>query len=506
MMIFPHIVSRIRWLRFRCSGLRVKPSGGGILLLMALAFFCSFCQGRNRLHLDEEALREELAAIPVASSAEGTVDTSRPKVPRQPIDRSVDASAPPVLIDLPSVEEASEMPGLSDVAHEVVYIKLQSGAMLLTDSMATLSFTMSGSSLICSNGVVVASFSMEGRFIERLASLGSEAVPPVPAEMFGSMAKDVRNARFINQLEVTGSGLYAHVYDGPTNRMRLYEIPPLQGEPAIQQIRTQESAALPVENMRRAGTVFPRGRLYMLDSKHLLATRRGGSLDDEMASVVSIDGDTIGYANYPEKIGNWTHSVIRGGESGASVRTPEGLVLHRPPYSDTVFEVHPPAKMVPRYILTLSGRGVSRNEGMSPGFDLKDRLLHGDLCDAGGFLFIKYTQNYDCPNTRNAKTLSMFRVVYNKQTRKALRLPASRSDYGFGLPDDLNGGLPVWPMSNFMSGRNLVTPVSLSELKQHLASRAFQVSSAPAARKEAFTQFVASLRDEDIIVRVVRFK
>ena len=122
------------------------------------------------------------------------------------------------------------------------------------------------------------------------------------------------------------------------------------------------------------------------------------------------------------------------------------------------------------------------------------------------FLFIKYTQNYDCPNTRNAKTLSMFRVVYNKQTRKALRLPASRSDYGFGLPDDLNGGLPVWPMSNFMSGRNLVTPVSLSELKQHLASRAFQVSSAPAARKEAFTQFVASLRDEDIIVRVVRFK
>lgn len=475
--------------------------------LLVVALLCSFCQGRNRLQLDEAQLREELAAIPAAAPEGGSINPSSPKPPVQFIDRSADPSAPPVVIDLPSVAEAKEPINLSDVAYEVRYIKLQSGAMVLADSIAPLSFALSGSSILCSNGVEVGSFTMEGKFVQRLASLGSEAVLPVLAgEMMGTMAKDIRNAHYISQIEATESGLYAQVYDGPSNRVQLYEIPPLQGEPAISQLRTQESAAHPVENMRKTGAVFPRGRLLRIDANHLLATRRGAGLDDEMAAVVSMNGDTLGRAAYSEKITNWTHSVIRGGESGASFRTPEGVTLYRPPYNDTVFEVRPPARMIPRYVLTLGKLGVSRLEGMSPGVDLKDRLLHGELCDVGNTLFLEYTQNYDCPNTRNNKSLSIFRVLYNKQTRKAVRIPVPPHDYGFFLPDNLTGGLAVFPHATIMNHRSMVHIVYISDLKKHIASRDFELSAAPAERKEALKQFVASLRDEDIVVRVVRFK
>jgi hypothetical protein len=95
----------------------------------------------------------------------------------------------------------------------------------------------------------------------------------------------------------------------------------------------------------------------------------------------------------------------------------DGTLYLRQSFNDTIYQLVPPNRLVPKYILDFGDLGIqSAQEGIDPGVSLKEKLILQDFLETNRYIFITYTKDYSCPNTAKQGTLKYSRLVYDKKS------------------------------------------------------------------------------------------
>jgi hypothetical protein len=185
----------------------------------------------------------------------------------------------------------------------------------------------------------------------------------------------------------------------------------------------------------------------------------------------------------------------------------DGILYFRSDFNDTIFQVIPPNRLQPVYVLNLGKYKVSKQVGVDPDASLEGKIIPQDWADAENYIFMTFTKdNYDCQNTRKSKSVKIYHALFLKEKHQLYIVEGSPTDYDAPiLKNDLDGGVPVWPQS-YMVDKNDEILLSLkgNELKSEVKSDRFQKSTAPADKKEKLKQLAASIADQDDILMIVR--
>jgi len=184
-----------------------------------------------------------------------------------------------------------------------------------------------------------------------------------------------------------------------------------------------------------------------------------------------------------------------------------GKLYFRPGFNDTIFEVLPPNRMFPVYLIKLGSFKTSIQEGVDPDFNLIGKIIPCEWAETNENIFMTYTKDsFDCPNTRKNKTVKIYHAIYSKLSHQVSVIKGDPYDYSPEiLENNIDGGLSVWP-SSYMIGNNGEMLISLKgkELKDRIKSEQFKVSKAPEAKKKELEKLAQVVLDTEDILMIVK--
>lgn len=225
-----------------------------------------------------------------------------------------------------------------------------------------------------------------------------------------------------------------------------------------------------------------------------------------MLGIIGKQGDTLATFAKLEQLKNYTKMQMRGTDWGTQYEK-GGNLFFRSDFNDTIFQVIPPNRLQPVYVLNLGKYKVSKQEGVDPGVSLEGKIIPQDWADTKNYIFMTFTKdNYDCPNTRKSKSVKIYHALFSKEKHQLFIVKGEPTDYDAPiLINDIDGGLPVWPDS-YMIGKNgeILVPLQGEELKSHIQSDFFKTSVAQADKKGKLKQLAESVSSADEILMIVK--
>jgi hypothetical protein len=251
-----------------------------------------------------------------------------------------------------------------------------------------------------------------------------------------------------------------------------------------------------------AEVLFKQRDVFILDQNSYSLPSYGNN----MMIVLSNSGDTLSTFSMLEKLKNYTKESQRGTDEGTQYEH-NGKLFFRPEFNDTVFQVIPPNRLFPVYVLKLGSYKVSKQLGVDPDFKLTGKIIPGEWAETKDFILMTFTMDdYDCKNTRNKKTVKIYHAIFSKLNHQLTVINGDPFDYSPEiLKNNLDGGLPVWP-SSYMIGNNGEMLISLkgTELKNRVISEQFKVSKAPEAKKEELEKLAQVVSNNEDILMIVK--
>ncbi|MFW6371469.1 MAG: DUF4933 domain-containing protein, partial [Bacteroidota bacterium] len=187
----------------------------------------------------------------------------------------------------------------------------------------------------------------------------------------------------------------------------------------------------------------------------------GGASD--FFTITSSSGDTVCTFRDFDPVENYSKSVARGAESAFNYMI-DGMLHIRQVYNDTIYQVVPPNKMVPKYVLDFGKYGIDTSlEGVDPGYDLSEKFLPDKFLETQNHLFLTYTKDYDCPNTAKKGTLKYSRIIYDKHKNTLIPVYIDEAPFipkvnswpmapDINLENDLDDSRFKWPAMTTSSG------------------------------------------------------
>jgi len=504
-------------------------------LIIILAFFIS-CH-RNRLKTDEKVLKGQILTEEEQLSYEAELRAERekqladslarlPKKFRFPEDRSIDANKPPKVIDIAGSLNNVKNLKLSDVATEIEYIKLEPVADQTTPNEMKYKYYLMDNYLVALNLFGIHLYNKEGKFIRTI----------VKNELTGASYDPKRDyLAFYNDYTLVGGGssvwgygntLFYPYSNNITGQNYIMEYD-CTSEPSLQNSKVDTENPNQINglgkvmvDLRHGNTQPPPARshqgMFSMNSDYFYFRMGVFSLDrnsyitrmngNYMMGIMSTQGDTLALFSKLEQVKNYTKSMMRGTDHGTQYQK-NGYYFFRSDFNDTIFQVLPPNRLLPVYVLNLGSYKVSKQDGVDPGFDLTGKIIPLEFADTKKYLFISFSKDsYDCPNTRKNKSLKYYQAVYSKETGELQIIDNDPTNYDAPiLENDIDGGMPVWPQSYKVGSRGEIL-ISLmgEELKNHLKSDRFKNSTAPAANKEKLKQVALQANDDDQILMIVK--
>jgi len=241
--------------------------------------------------------------------------------------------------------------------------------------------------------------------------------------------------------------------------------------------------------------------IYSFDSGTYIKKLHG----HDMMAAFNSRGDTLTTFTKIERVDNYAKSVARGTDYGTQYEK-NGNLFFRTDFNDTVFQIIPPNRLLPRYVLNLGKYKTSMLEGMDPGISLEGKIIPMDWAETNNYIFLTFSKDsYDCPRNRKDKSVKIYHALYSKQQGQLSIIKSDPTDYTPNiLKNDIDGGFPVWPQ-NYMTGKNGEILVSLKgkELKSHVLSSRFKNSSATSDKRNKLLEFANSVNIEDDILMIV---
>jgi hypothetical protein len=212
-------------------------------------------------------------------------------------------------------------------------------------------------------------------------------------------------------------------------------------------------------------------------------------------------GDTLCKFTDYDRIVNFTPTLTRNAIELASYSF-NGLLTIKQEYNDTVFRLMPPDRLLPVYVIQFSGSEFSYMEGLNPDFNLSGKYMLKSLHETNDFLFIRYTQNYDCLDTRNKNAVKFYNALFNKKENKLYHQP------GFtllpeGMTNDLDGGISFWP--DFITPQGeMMKLLSGQVLKDYVDSDKFKKTAISEENRKKQIAMAEGLKPTDMVVIIVK--
>jgi hypothetical protein len=228
--------------------------------------------------------------------------------------------------------------------------------------------------------------------------------------------------------------------------------------------------------------------------------------DNDMLGIFNNQGDTLATFKQHEKLVNYTKSLQRGTDGGSHYEH-NGNTYFRNAFNDTIFQVIPPNRLKPVFVLNLGTYKVTRQQGVDPGFNLTGKIIPWEMAETEKYIFLTFTKDgYDCPNSRKDKTVKIYYALFSKTNHQLAVIKGDPFDYSPEiLENNLDGGVPVWPSTD-MIGKNGEISVSLKgkDLKERVRSDYFKRSTAPEFKKNKLIQLAASVTDNEDILMLIK--
>ena len=503
----------------------------GILILLILSIVIS-CH-HNRLKTNEKELttkiivrEKELDSVNKADNDKRLADTLNRNQGgfRLKENRSVDPAHPPIEIDLAgSLNNLKEI-NLSDVASRITYVRMEPVPDSTLPVDLKFNYHLMDNYIVAVNLYGIHLYSKEGRYIHSIVKNRFTGVKVMSGSVVfwndytmkggGVSVWSNGNDLYYNYSDNITGQKYIMKYDcSSTQLIPDYKFNPekpdqISGLGTIAVDLNHGKTELPKPRQHQGmfgGPVeflFKQRDVFMLDQNSYYLP----SYDNNMMIVLSNNGDTLSTFSMLEKLKNYTKELQRGTDEGAQYEH-NGKQYFRPEFNDTVFQVIPPNRLLPVYVLKLGNYKVSKQLGVDPDFKLTGKIIPGEWAETKDYILMTYTMDdYDCKNTRNKKTVKIYHAIFSKLNHLFTVINGDPFDYSPEiLKNNLDGGLPVWP-SSYMIGNNGEMLISLKgkELKDRVKSEQFKVSRAPEDKKKELEKLAQVVSNNEDILMIVK--
>jgi hypothetical protein len=503
------------------------------LLLLLLILSPTLSCHHNRLKTNEKELAKEIITqekekedADKVSSEKKLADTLNRHQGgfRLKENRSVDPAHPPLIIDIAGNLNNVKDISLTDVAASITYIRIEPVPDSTIPVDLKFNYYLMDNYIIARNLYGIHLYSKDGRYLRSV----------VKNQYTGVNVKD-GSVMFFSDYTMKGGGMsvwaagnklfynyrnniigqkYIMEYDcSSTQLMPYYKFDPEKpdqisglGKIAVDLNHGKTEPPKPHSHNGMFGGpvefLFSERSEYMLD-QHSYAVP---VYDNNMMVILNNNGDTLSTFSMLEKLKNYTKELQRGTDYGTQYEH-KGKLYLRPEFNDTVFQVIPPNRLLPVYLIKLGSYKVSKQLGVDPDFKLTGKIIPGEWAETKDYIFITYTKDdYDCQVTRKKKTVKIYHAIYSKLNHQLSVIKGDPYDYTPEiLKNDFDGGMHVWP-SSYMIGNNGEMLISLkgTELKNWVISEQFKVSKAPEAKKEELEKLARAVKNNEDILMIVK--
>ena len=427
--------------------------------------------------------------------------------------RSVDPQRPPFRIDIMGTVNSTRKLRLSDVGTSVRYVKLQTppDTLLLYDLFfyrhdIDSRVISDGEQIIFEGLFGLTRFNMQGEYQETIWQ-NKTGVRIIGKGMATYGGPDFFGVPFHIPVSLSNGNLYYHFSDGPYGNGLVMKYKPGTGKDLT--IRTQHE--IPGRANIPGDTIFNKNQfseerfscIYGTGSDSWAGVNNKWNAGTSGSSLVTFNqkGDTLCKFSDFDRIVNFSYQQTR---TAIELKTYSynGLLTVKQEYNDTVFRLIPPDRLLPAFIFDFGEYKFSAMDGLNANYDLSKKYMINSLHETNNFLFIRYTQNYDCPNTRKKNAVRFYNALFFKNESRLYHQP------GFtlvpeGLVNDLDGGMPFWP--DFITpGGEMMKLVSGKVLKDYINSDEFKKSSISEEQKQKQISMASGLKPTDMVVVIVK--
>lgn len=489
----------------------------GLLLLFNLS-----CR-QNRLKTNEKELAKEI----ILQENEKTITekaASEKKMSETDIKsfgglklkekRTVDTENPPIRIEIPGTNNNTPKFKLSDVATSVRYIKLQTplDTSLLYDHFFYRDNLMStirsdGEEIIFQGLFGLTRFNMQGEYLETIWK-NQTGIKFYGNDMVALGGKDFYGVPSYVPVDLRNGDIYFTFLDGPTGNGQIMkyisgtnktlsdqsqtEIPGLGKIPGDTLFNTNKNAQ---ERFDRIYGTSP-------DTWTGLNNKWNAGTSGTLLVTYNNKGDTLCQFTDFERIKNFNYA--NGGRNAVELANYfyNNVLTIKQEYNDTVFRLMLPNRLIPVYIIDFGAYKFNYIDGFNPNFDLSGKLMLNSLNETNDFLFIRYTQNYDCPLTRKKNAVKFYNALFNKKDRKLYNNPGF-THLPEGIINDIDGGIPFWPEFITPKGE-MMKLVSGKVMKDYMNSSGFKDANISEENRRKQISLVSGLKNTDMIIMIAK--
>jgi hypothetical protein len=492
-----------------------------ILTLFYLIALSTLSCHHNRLKTSEKDLAKEIIIQEKEKRKSDSAQLLKESIDRPKLSgsfrmkeiRSVDKQHPPGKIDIMGTVNNTKKLKLSDVGSSIRYVKLQTppDTSLLYDHFfyrpdLDSKVRSDGQQIIFEGLFGLTRFNMQGEYEETIWK-NKTGIKFFGSKMASWGGKDFYGVPFNVPVNITNGELLFTFLDGPT------------GYGQVMKYKSGNNKSLAVQSPGEIqGPVrIPGDTLFNTNhNPQDLFDRIYGTSPDTWAGIhnkwiagtsgsllvtYNNKGDTLCQFKDYDRIRNYSFSEGRNPVELASYSY-NGSLTFKQEYNDTVFRLIPPDRLLPVYILDFGKYKFTFMEGFNPNYDLSEKFMLNSFDETTRFLFIRYTQNYDCPNTRKKNSVKFYNALFDKKEGKLYHQPGF-TPLPEGLTNDLDGGMAFWP--DFITPQGeMMKLVSGQILKDFINSKEFKERTISEKDREKQIMMVSGLKPTDMIVVIVR--
>lgn len=394
--------------------------------------------GGNRMKSDEKALFKQILTeeeqlthqAELRAEREKQLADSlakRPKGFRFQEDRSVDSNNLPVAIDIIGNRGNKQDIKLSQLFSKIEYVKLANDPDSLTSKYKGAIIVGENHIYTISRMFGIIQYDLKGKFKQYVCK---NKIYQCEDKLFNQQAISFEGA---SSAYLAGGRLYYKYEDQTNKKAFLMVFNDKNEEPGFDELDVND-------NIEEKNKIRGKGEKvlnlvagfeaqfnpepYFIGEKLIAYAPRKKILERQLnfVSVVSTNGDTICEMPDYDPVTNFTKSTYRGVDSGDNYYH-NGLLHLRQSFNDTIYQLVPPNRLIPKYVLDFGDKGIgSVQEGVDPGYNLEEKLIVQSFFETKRFLFITYSKNYPCPNTARNGTLKFSRIIFDKKNKTVITL------------------------------------------------------------------------------------
>jgi hypothetical protein len=489
------------------------------LLILSITF-CPSCRNNplktnekelaKEIHLQEKEKNTTGRTAPEKSSSETGNRLSGSS--RKKEIRSTDPQRPPINLDVLGTNKNIRIFKLSDIASSIKYVKLQKppDTSLLYDPFyyrrdMISSVRSDGEQIIFQGLFGLTRFNMQGEYQETVWKNKTGIKFYGSGVIYGG--KDFFGVQPSTPVSLSNGNLYYTFFDGLAGTVQVMKYKPGTNKNLSVQLQTEipGPGIIPGDTLLSTNNNPFEGfdRIFGIGTDNWVGISQKWNAGKSGSLLVTYNDkdDTLCQFTDYDRIVNFNKTTYRNSNE-LSTYYYNGQLTFKPEYNDTVFRLIPPDRLLPVYIIGFGNFKVNYMDGLNPDFDLSDKYLIYTLHETDNFLLIRFTQNYDSPNTRKKSTVKFYNAIFDKNEGKLFHQPGF-SQIPEDIINDLDGGMPFWP--DFITPRGeMMKLVSGKKMKDYINSTGFKEKTISEENRQKQISLVSGLKPTDMIVVIVK--